>query len=246
PIFDTVSTQAFQLGYLMSVHSIVEAVLEPGTTYEKRIHLINFVSELFINALNTYFSSGVSVDHRTLTGFVNESRVRVFDQNQLSLRRLLSFRVKELNERQWVFFRYAILEMVHCKYAYQSVLNGLNNAEEPSLAITYRGYLPELIEKVLNLREQYVSAAIRSALNNSAFELEIKMLRARLQGEGKLETEIDDVIKEKESAKQGEVREECMQNISTSLGESAKADKIVSRLIGAVSVEQDDGDLVKE
>jgi hypothetical protein len=103
PIFDTVSTQAFQLGYLMAVHSVVESVLEPGTSYDKRLQLIDFISGLFINALNTYFSSGADVDHRTLTGFVNESRVRVFDQNQLGLRRLLSFSVKELNERQWVF-----------------------------------------------------------------------------------------------------------------------------------------------
>lgn len=240
PIFDTASTQAFQLGYLMAVHSIVEAVLEPGTSYERRIHLIDFVSELFINALNTYFSSNADVDHRTLTGFVNESRVKVFDQNQLGLRRLLSFSVKELNERQWVFFRYAILEIVHCKYAYQSVLNDLDNAAEPSLAVTYRGYLPELMEKVLNLREQYIAAAIRSALTNSTFELELRMLRARLQGEGKLEAEIDDVIKEKQLEKQSEVLDECKQNISASLGEFAKIGKLVNRLTGASSAEGDE------
>jgi hypothetical protein len=240
PIFDTAATQAFQLGYLMAVHSIVEAALQPGTTYETRLHLIDFISDLFINALNSYFSSSVDIEHRTLTGFVNESRVKVFDQNQLGLRRLLSFSVKELNERQWVFFRYAILEIVHCKYAYQSMLNDLDNAGEPSLAVIYRSYLPELIEKVLTLREQYVSAAVRSALSNSAFELEIKMLRARLQGEGKLETEIDDILKEKESAKQGEVREECKQNISASLGEFAKVDRIVNRFTGTSLVEQSD------
>jgi hypothetical protein len=60
--------------------------------------------------------------------------------------------------------RYAILEMVHCKYAYQSVLNDLDNAADLSLPTIYRSYLPELIDKTLNLREQYISAAIRSAL----------------------------------------------------------------------------------
>ncbi len=231
PIFDTVSTQAFQLGYLMAVHSVVEAILEPGATYDSRLRLINFVSDLIISALNAYFSSNADVDHRTMTGFVNESRVKVFDQNQLGLRRLLSFSVKELNERQWVFFRYAILELVHCKYAYQSASDNLVNAEDPSLAFAYRSYLPELIEKVLGLREQYISAAVRVALSNSAFDLETKMLKARLEGEGRLETEIEDILKEKESTKQAEVFEECKQNISASLGEFVKADKILARLV---------------
>ena len=241
PIFDTVSTQAFQLGYLMAVHSIIEAVLEPGTVYDERLYLIDFVSDLFINALNTYFSSSVDVDHRTLTGFVNELRVGVFDQNEFGLRRLLSFSVRELNERQWVFFRYAILEIVHCKYAYQSVLNDLDNAIEPSFSNIYKKYLPELIEKVLSLRDQYINSAVRLSLSNSAFELDIKMLRARLQGEGKSESEIDDVVKEKELTKESEVREECKQNISASLGEYAKGSKILNRITGDRLASQDEG-----
>jgi hypothetical protein len=236
PIFDTVSTQAFQLGYLMAVHSVVEIFIEPSTLYNERLRLINFISNLFINALNTYFSSSVDVDHRTLTGFVNESRVGAFDQNQLGLRRFLSFSVKELNERQWVFFRYAILEIVHCKHSYQSVLNDLDNAIEPSLSSLYKQYLPEIIKKVLSLRDQYVDAAIKLALNNSAFELDIKMQRATLQGEGKSELEIDNLIKERESNKEIEVREECKQNISNSLGEYAKAEKILNRIIGSPSL----------
>jgi hypothetical protein len=239
PIFDTISTQAFQLGYLMAVHSVVEAILSPGTRYEERLQLIDFVSELFINALNTYSSSNEDIEHRTLTGFIKEPRVGVFDQNQLGLRRLLSLSVRELNERQWTFFRYAILELVHCKYAYQSVVNALENPVS-SLADKYRGYLPELIDKVLNLREQYVAAAIRSALNSSSFELELKTLRARLQGEGKLEPEIEDIVKEKTSAKEGEIRAECKKNLSASLGEVADADTIVNRLVTTSQVAQSD------
>lgn len=121
-IFDTISTQAFQLGYLMTVHSVVEAMLEPNTSYDQRVKSIKFVSSLYVNALNAYFSSDASIEHYTLTGLVKEPRVKVFDPHELGLRGLLAQSVKELNEKQWVFFRYAILEMLHSKYAYKTMV----------------------------------------------------------------------------------------------------------------------------
>jgi DNA-sulfur modification-associated len=226
PIFDTISTQAFQLGYLMAVHSIVEAILEPGTVYAKRLRLIDFVSDIIVNALNTYFSSDSTVEHHTFTGLVNESRINVFDQNELGLRRLLS---KELNERQWTFFRYAILEMVHCRYSYRTVLHDLNSVDDSALADMYKNCLPELIENILRLREQYIVNMINSVL--SEFELDTKVLKARLEGEGKSDVEIDEIVKEKELTKQSEVRDQCGQNISASLGEFASASEIIARII---------------
>ena len=188
------------------------------------------MSSILVNGLNKYFSSDISVSHRTLTGFVRETRSGAFDQNQFGLRRLLSLSVRELNERQWVFFRYAILEIVHCKYAYQSVIKDLNDAGA-ELSNQYRDCLEGLVKNVVDLREQYISAATRAVLSTSEFDLEIKVLKARLGGEGKLELEIDGIINEKRAAKENEIREECSQNITASLGEIANEGQIVSRIL---------------
>jgi hypothetical protein len=242
-IFDTVSTQAFQLGYLMTVHSVVELLLEAevNTPYDKRCQVIAFVSNLYIDLLNAYFSSGSDTEHRILTGFVKEPRARVFDANQLSLRGLLAQSVKELNERQWIFFRYAILEIVHSKYAYKVLLDRLNTSSEPSLAKAYRDYLPNLINSVLQLREEYIEAAVNTTLNSAEFKQELQLLRARLLGERKPEDEIDEIVKQRCESVKTEVREKCKQNISASLGELAKADKILNRLLASPADETEGG-----
>jgi len=71
------------------------------------------------------------------------------------------------------------------------------------------------------------------------------MLRAKIQREGKLDTEIDDVLKDKESVKQSEIRDECKQTILASLGELAKPDQIVNRLVRSPSIGQDDDETGK-
>ncbi|MCT7984524.1 hypothetical protein NG796_14580 [Laspinema sp. A4] len=231
PIFDTVSTQAFQLGYLMAVHSVVELMLDNGTPYDRRLHVIEFVSNLYLNAMNTYFSSGTEVEHRTLKGLVNEPRAKVFAPNELGLRGLLAQSVKELNESQWSFFRYAILEMVHCKHAYETLLHGLNTATDVSLAEAYRRNLPYSVYAMIQMRNQYIEAAVNSSLNSTEFKQEIQLLRARCQGEGKFQEEIGNLINQTESERTEEVKDKCKKHIKASLGEFAKEDKITNRLL---------------
>lgn len=230
-IFDTVSTQAFQLGYLMTIHSVVELMIDAGTPYDRRLQVIEFVANLYLNALNTYFSSNTGIEHRTLTGFVKEPRAKVFDRNQLGLRGLLDPSVKELNESQWIFFRYAILEMVHCKHAYQTVLDGLNTVSDASLAEAYKRNLPNLIHTMIQIRNQYIEAAINSSLNSTEFKQDIDLLKARSSGEGKSEEEIENLIKQREAEKTAEVRKKCAENITASLGEFLQQKQIANRLL---------------
>ncbi|KYC40739.1 hypothetical protein WA1_24175 [Scytonema hofmannii PCC 7110] len=236
-IFDTVSTQAFQLGFLMAVHSIVELLIEPGISYNRRFQVIEFITNLYIAALNTYFSSNSDVEHRTLTGFVNEDRTRIFDPNHLSLRGLLSQSISELNEEQWIFFRYAILEIIHSKYAYKTVLNQLNTDSAPSLAEAYKNSLPNIIDSILKLRADYIEAAVKKTLNSNEYKQEIQMLYARLTGEGKDANEIEKTVQQRQDIVESEVREKSKQNIYASLGEFAKAEKIVNRLL-SITVEE--------
>ncbi|MBC6479608.1 MAG: hypothetical protein GDA56_19360 [Hormoscilla sp. GM7CHS1pb] len=231
-IYETISTQAFQLGYLMAVHSVVELMLNYSSTeYDRRIQIVEFVSSMYLTALNTYFSSDSDVEHRTLEGFVNEERARVFDPNKPSLRGLLAQSVKNLDASQWAFFRYAILEIVHSKHAYQALLKKLDTASDPSIADAYRQELPNLIKMIIDLREeQYVESAVKTSLNSTEFQQEISQLEAGLKSEGKSQTEIEQNLKEEKDSRETEVKEKCKQNIYASLGEFANADKILNRL----------------
>ncbi|HIK11148.1 MAG TPA: hypothetical protein IGS52_12900 [Oscillatoriaceae cyanobacterium M33_DOE_052] len=237
-IFDTVSTQAFQLGYLMAVHSVVELMLDSDTRYDRRMQVIEFVSNLYLNALNTYFSSGSDVEHRTLTGFVKELRSKVFDPNQLGLRGLLAQSVKEINESHWIFFRYAVLEIVHSKHAYASVLDGLSQTSETWLAEAYIRNLPNLIYTMIQVRHKYIEAAVNTSLNSTEFKQELQLVKARSIGEGKSDEEIKSLLEQLAAERTAEVEEKCKENIKASLGELAKEEKIVNRLLASVPVEE--------
>ncbi|MBC1259261.1 hypothetical protein GNE54_28070, partial (plasmid) [Trichormus variabilis V5] len=170
--------------------------------------------------------------HYTLNGLVKEPRIKVFDTSDLGLRKLLMFSgVKELNERQWVFFRYVILEIVHSKYAYRAIYDGLNRSADSTIADAYKYKLPSLIESVLKLREEYILKAIQAGLNSSDFKREIDLIKAECRGQGRSENEIEEIVKEKEIQTGKDIRDKCEDNIKASLGEFANHSKIIQRLI---------------
>jgi len=235
-IYDTISTQAFQLGYLMAVHSVVELFMQPDSTYEKRCLIVGFIGNLYITALNKYFSSNSDTEHRKLIGLVKESRTKVFNPNELGLRGLLAQSVKELNESQWIFFRYAILEIVHSKHGYEGILSVLESQEYSSLYQNYIDLLPELVNSFLNLRNGYIQKAVESGLNTGEFKQKILVLTARLKGEGKSESEIDEEETKMKKQTEQEIKYKCKENILASLGEFANADTLVNRIANRQSV----------
>jgi len=228
-VFDTVSTQAFQLGYLMAVHSIVEQMLQPTDSYNKRKEFVVFISRLCIEALNAYFSPEDNVEHRTLTGFIKDPRASVFDSGKLGLRGLLLQSVKELNERQWMFFRYAILEIIHSKYTYKILLDILAQTDINIVNI-YKKCLPKIANDILQLREKYVLAAVDTALKSPDFKQEIHLLKAKSSGEGKTADEIESIVKEKEKLIEQEVKEKCTKHLEASLGQLSKTGDILGWL----------------
>ena len=108
-LFQTLATQAFQLGYAMAIFTVVEELKRVRSTtftfpYQDRVKLIKFVTEVYLAALNTYFTPTSNTVHRTLAGYIAETRASVFDPNDRGLRGLLAMSVNELNERRWRFF----------------------------------------------------------------------------------------------------------------------------------------------
>lgn len=230
-IVDTISTQAFQLGYPMTIHSIVELMIKDNsyTPYEERLRITKFISDLYLNALNKYFSSKSNTLHHSLTGFIEESRVNIFTPSELGLRGLLSLSVKELNESQWIFFRYAILEIVHCKYSYQGLLDVLNQSDNQDLAQKYRNNLPTIIDSILQLRQEYIDKGINSGINSKEFKNQIELSKAQLKGKGLLSEEIDNKIQDITKEKATEIYQLARENIKASLGEFSNKNKLVER-----------------
>ncbi|WP_017295183.1 DNA sulfur modification protein DndB [Geminocystis herdmanii] len=231
-ILDAISTQAFQLGYPMTIHSIVELIIKdnPYTPYEERLRITKFIANLYLNALNKYFSSSSDTLHQKLTGFITESRVNIFTPSELGLRGLLNLHIKELNESQWVFFRYAILEIVHCKYSYQGLLDVLNQSENQDLAQKYIDNLPTIINSILQLRQEYIDKGINSVINSKEFKNQIELNKVKLETQNLSKEEIDNRINNFIKEKQTEIQLLARENIKASLGEFSNKNKLLERL----------------
>lgn len=214
-IFDTVNTQAFQLGFLMSVQSILEMLLEHETEYGKRSNYITQITTLFVSVLNNYFSD--SSENKRIkfgVGFYSEPRANVFSTKELGLRRLLSISgVQELNEKQWHFFRYAILEIVFSKYNENYFDDKLNDTLSPELRDDLERNFDEIKVQVEKYRDDLIEKAVDSALRSADFS---DKLEVALFGCSSLE-ERENITKELEDACRRETIEHAQRCYTASL-----------------------------
>jgi len=230
-IFDTTSTQAFQLGYLMAVHTVAETLITEETdSYDDRLRLVRFLTELYVSSLNAYFTDP---DPDQTLGFLSHQRSGVFDTKELGLRGFLSLSVRELNERQWPAFRYVVLELAHSTYAQPGFASAMEHADD-DLRKSYREKLSELVAEIVKLRDRYRTAAISAALRASEFRLDIERLKAEAHGRGDEVSEIEQRIEEREEERRREVRTRADDNLIASLGSLEDAEDIYERLLSAI------------
>jgi hypothetical protein len=243
-IFDTASTQALQIGYLMAVLTQVEIILPPSATYEERLKATKFVSELFLTGFGSLFSVS-QTKHRTLSGYVTEGRARAFDASETGFRGLLvSTNVRELNEKQWEFFRYIIFEVVHSKIASSSVLRVLDAPENAELTAVYRDRLPSVLNDVEILRNRYFESACRVVINSPEFKRHIDLLRMKAETEGKTEDQIKSLVEDEVSKKRVEILEVSKGHLKASLGRLDSSKQVLRRLnptmvVGATKVAEE-------
>lgn len=128
------------------------------------------------------------------------------------------------------------MEIVHSKHAYKALLDKLNTASDPTIARAYRRDLPKLTDLIDGLRYRYIKSAVETSIKSPEFKQEILVFKTMLNTEGKSENEIAQSIAKKEASKVEEVKEQCKQNISASLGEFANADRIANRLLPTESI----------
>jgi hypothetical protein len=229
-VFDALSTQAFQLGYLMAVLSHVEILLPTGVSYDDRLATTKFISALYLAGLNCFFPVTVA-RHRTLSGYVVEPRARAFEAGEAGFRGLLAAtNVRELNEKQWEFFRYMILEIVHSRMASTAITQVLSAPENAAHAARFRSALPTVTKEIDTLRNRYFEAAVRTALGTPDFRREVDMLEMQAKANGKSDDEVKLLVDAAVAAKRTATIEICRGHLKASLGRLDSPDQIVRRL----------------
>ena len=221
-LFDAVATQAFQIGYLMAALTAVEQITPAGTSYDQRAANAKFISALYLNGLNTLFSVSAT-KHKTLAGYASESRAHAFDGSTDGFRGLLQAgNVRELNEKQWEFFRFVVLEIVHSKRAFDKVNEVLVDPQWTNQVGAYRNALPALLGELDQLRGKYIEAAVRASTSTPEFSRQCVQAEADAKASGKSETEAKEVVDKMIASKRQEVELVCKQHLVASLGKAEK------------------------
>ncbi len=229
-IFDAISTQAFQIGYLMAVLTQVEVLLPPSASYKLRVETTKFVSALFLSAMNSFFAVS-QTKHRTLSGYVTEARARAFETGEPGFRGLLvATNVRELNEKQWEFFRYMVFEVAHSKLASAAMVEVLNSPDYSTQAAEYRAKLPDVLKDVETLRNRYFDAAYKTSTNTPEFKRQIDLLTAKATAEGKSEDQIKLLVEDEVSKQRASVVEVCKAHLKASLGRLETKRQVLKRL----------------
>ena len=234
-LFQTVSTQAFQLGYAMAIFTIVEELKREQSTasplqYQDRLKLVQFVTEVYLAALNTYFSPTKNTVHRTLSGYITESRASVFDANDWGLRGFLAMSVNELNERQWPFFRYAILEIVHSPVCWNAAQEKMKQMNSDWTLVWYKDAIRRIVEGIISEREEYVKKAIYAALRDSDFRQDIMQKQTQARAEGKNETQIAEITEELRNTCKADTEKRARRHLKASLKKVENKEDMIKRL----------------
>ena len=235
-LFQTLATQAFQLGYAMTIFTIVEELkrLQPTMSsfeYPKRYELVEFITEVYLTALNKYFSPKDETLHRGLTGYIHEPRASVFDANAPGLRGLLAMSIGELNERQWRFFRYAILEIVHSSFCWKAAQSKMKEMNNEWALEWYKKAIPTLVNGIISERDKYVNDAIEASVTGREFELLRIRTEAEERGAGQSPEQIQKSIEKLQNIHKENAKKSTDSHLIASLVDSKeKKEEMVRRL----------------
>jgi hypothetical protein len=217
-------------------------MLPDAATYDQRLAITEFVSSLFLTAMNVFFSTAQG-KHRTLTGYVVETRAKAFEQSEPGFRGLLAAtNVRELNEKQWEFFRYVVFEVVHSKMAANAILEILNAPENTAMAALFRQALPSVVGDTDAIRNRYFEAAFRTAANTPEFKRSIDLIEMQAKTAGKTEAEIKQIIEKEVSDKRPSVFEICKGHLKASLGVVGSQNQAIKRLSPTAGSAEDEGE----
>lgn len=234
-LFKSLATQAFQLGYTMAVFTIVEILIDeqPNShhfSYERRFMLVQFVTEVYLAALNQYFSPTEKTKHHTLTGYITESRASVFDANSPGLRGLLAMSVSEINEKQWRFFRYAILEIIHSPFSWDAAGKKMKQINNEWALEWYKVAIPKFVDGIIDGREKYVEDAIDASIKGREYESLKMQTEFEAKGAGKSPEQINHAIEGLKNTRKADAEKNAQNHLKSSLKIVEEKEDMINRL----------------
>lgn len=224
-----VSTQAFQIGYLVTICTIVESFIKSDTDYQSRKAVFQSATDLIIGALNRYFTPKAGVKHDPINGIAAESRSDIFNSQRQGLRGMLAMYINELNEKQWVFFRYAILEILFSKHSQGFLKEWLEEIEAANDKETWIDCLAGMATETIAIRKEYSDRIVNKAINNPEFTRTIETTKAHMAGANHPDEEISSRIEELVNGERRRVEDIVKEHVKASVGALNSIEKIITK-----------------
>ncbi|MBK7836807.1 MAG: hypothetical protein IPJ49_03775 [Candidatus Obscuribacter sp.] len=228
-IYTTLSTQAFQIGYVMAVLSTIFVFEDERLLYSDRLELTKFISQLFVIALDKTFSPDNETKHRTLAGVVMAPRSSAFDNSKPGLRGMLSERVSDINERIWSFFRYALLELLFSEQASAAVAAHINQNGN-KWAQKFADKLPHLAESLIRMRIEQTEKIEDAYLKQADFLQVLMQETAIANAKERSSDEIADLRRKLEDDRRTLARKRVSEHLNASVGPMLTAKEMVERI----------------
>lgn len=229
-IYNTIATQAFQIGYLVAICTLTEESISEDAEYSERLAIFKLSTDIVISCLNNYFRPKQKSKHDVLTGIIKEQKIDVFNNKKNGLRALLSLQVNELNERQWQFFRYSLFEIMFSKHNKDHLKHLLTQIENEEMRNKINSSLIELCKSTKELRKSYISRGVERAIKGDSFQREIQTLQARLEGAKEGVDEIQKQIAALEKTERDKIANIANEYLKASTGTLNSLDKTIEEL----------------
>lgn len=221
-LFAACWTQAFQLGFCTLVHGVVRLLTDGSPLpHAERVRWTRVISEALVAGMNAYLAGDDPAVHRTLTKEQrSNTRLGVFDTDKLGLRALLSMSVRELNESQYAFFKYAVLELAFSQSGLPSLARAMTGGGK-DVADALNNKLPAIAAQIARFRRDLLEAAKRVGLNANDVKIRIATVRGAAEAAGmSAEEAVAAYIGEKEK----EIQDAFSESLKTAVGEANTSD----------------------
>ena len=138
--------------------------------------------------------------------------------------------VNELNERQWRFFRYAILEIVHSPFGWHAAQEKMKQMDCEWALTWYKEAVPKLVEGILSERAKYVEDALEAGIKSRDFELLKMRTESEARDVGKSEERIPQLVEELQHSHRTAAKQNALGHLKASLETVETTSEMIQRL----------------
>jgi predicted RNA-binding protein with RPS1 domain len=170
--------------------------------------------------------------------------------DRFHLRRKNGMSVNELNERQWPFFRFLVMAVVHCPIGSKPMIDRLANAAPGTFEQMYKEKLGGILVELAKVRDGYIQDAEEASMKTSEFKTRMLTLEAEkkalVSAQGLDEKEIVKALEQLKKEQRQTANAQARVHLRASLGKIEKPQQAADRILGVAnaseSTEEDAGD----